>query len=70
MKSRIPLLGWKREGINQKKMNLVFTSQNRLSGNRDRKILRPEEEKCSKRELCKKILCFSDHKMHLGFRGK
>ena len=51
-------------------MNLVFTSQNRLSGNRDRKILRPEEEKCSKRELCKKILYFSDHKMHLGFRGK
>lgn len=54
VKIRIPRLEWKREGIKQKKRNLVFTSQNRIWGNRERKILRPEKEKCSRREVWEK----------------
>ena len=38
-------LQWKRKDINRKKINLAFTFQIRIRGNRKRKILRPEEER-------------------------
>lgn len=56
VKIRIPLLGWKREGIKQEKANLVFTSQNRIWGNRNKKILRPEEEECSEESRRENII--------------